>query len=181
MLIWIDGTFGVGKTTIAELLCERLSSVYKAEVIESDYYFEEMAKQSPILAFGGITPQDNPNFISFFRGVLDNKRFCDNMIIIVPMALTCPASKEGLYDYYKENESLFLHFVLSADEETIRSRIINDDSRDKQMALTFLSSNIEFLNESYPSAEFIDTTKRCKNDIVEHIKKCALILLKADI
>ena len=36
MIIWVDGTYSVGKTTVAKKTAARLGS--EAELLESDYY-----------------------------------------------------------------------------------------------------------------------------------------------
>ena len=46
MIIWIDGTYGVGKTAVAKRLKERFSD-NKAELLESDYYSDCLLYTSP--------------------------------------------------------------------------------------------------------------------------------------
>ena len=43
MIIWVDGTYGVGKTAVAKKIREKLGSV--AELLESDYYSNETLKK----------------------------------------------------------------------------------------------------------------------------------------
>ena len=43
MIIWVDGTYSVGKTTVAKRTAARLGS--EAELLESDYYSNETLKR----------------------------------------------------------------------------------------------------------------------------------------
>ena len=44
MIIWINGTYGIGKSSVAERLKEMLKD--KSEIIEADLYFEIFCKEN---------------------------------------------------------------------------------------------------------------------------------------
>lgn len=69
MIIWIDGTLGVGKTTISWKIKENFSDS-DIEFLDSDYYFEKMIQEimekaalnRAFPSIGGVSPQTNKNF-----------------------------------------------------------------------------------------------------------------------
>lgn len=77
MIIWVDGTYGVGKTAVAKKIREKLGSV--AELLESDYYSNETLKKIVEEAetsrtmphMGGTLPQNNMRFIKEFKRVIE--------------------------------------------------------------------------------------------------------------
>ena len=71
MIIWLNGTYGVGKTTVARKIEELLDT--ETEILESDYYYQEMVKENMLLAFGGTLPQNNKNFLMRFKKVIEEK------------------------------------------------------------------------------------------------------------
>lgn len=60
-------------------------------------------------------------------------------VIIVVMALTQNECKEDLFDCLINSGINITHFILTAEKETIKSRINADESRDKNFSLEFLS------------------------------------------
>ncbi len=67
MIIWINGTYGVGKTSTALKICEKLKNK-KVELISSDYY-QEIIKEIAELG-GRVLPQNNKLFLSKFKEIV---------------------------------------------------------------------------------------------------------------
>lgn len=80
MIIWIDGTYGVGKTTVASELMERFSNS-EAEFLQSDRYRQEMwdemvaeSKRTNCMPdFGGFCPQNNIKFLEKMKGIIKER------------------------------------------------------------------------------------------------------------
>lgn len=177
MIIWIDGAYGVGKTAVATKLKERFSDD-KAELLESDYYCNESLKyligeiktnkRFPYF-LGGTLPQNNMSFIHEFRELIEEKSINTEKNIIVDMALTMKECKEQLFDCLKSEGKNIVNIILTADEGTIKSRIMNDKYRMKETALEWLTHNIAFLEQNFPDAVRIKTNNRDIDDIVAEV------------
>lgn len=176
MIIWIDGTYGVGKTAVAMKIKERLSRD-RVELLESDYYVNDSLKRVVEEAkanncfpnIGGTLPQNNMRFLREFRELIEEKSKSDDKNLIVDMALTMRECKEELYDRLKGNGKEIVHIILTADENTIKSRIENDGKRMKETALEWLKQNIAFLNQNFPDAVRIETDNCDVDDVATEV------------
>lgn len=177
MIIWVDGTYCVGKTTVAKRLKERFGN--EAELLESDYYNDETRKKiveeaeaaHSISFIGGTLPQNNMRFIRDFKKLIEEKSNVTNKKLIVDMALTRMECKENLFDCLQREGKNIVHIILTANEETIKSRIKKDENRMKEIALDWLKYNISFLDGNYPDAIRIKTDNQDTDDIVDEIIK----------
>ena len=147
MIIWVDGTYCVGKTTVAKRLKERLGGT--AELLESDYYSNETLKKILEEAevahrmphIGGTLPQNNMRFIREFKDLIAEKAEDTGKKLIVDMALTRIECKENLFDCLKKERKGIEHIILTADIETIKERVQKDENRMKEVALEWLEDN----------------------------------------
>ncbi len=189
MIIWIDGTYGVGKTTVATKLKECFSSD-KSELLLSDYYWKEFLKRFYEIAkanncfpnFGGTLPQYNIQFINEFKTLINKKEKDSDKKLIIDMALTTNECKENLFDNLKNQGINIVHIILMANEKIIKSRILNDDKRDdleKREHLSRLPQNISFLNDNYSNAIRIQADNHNPNDITDEIAKTINLLEKS--
>ena len=48
MIVLINGTYGVGKSTVAKRIQAQIPNV---QIIESDYFYYQMIEENPFLAF----------------------------------------------------------------------------------------------------------------------------------
>ena len=156
MIVWIDGTYCSGKSSIAESIAEK-RFFDKTVYLDSDKDYRAMIQTNPYLAFGGTTPQNNQHFIERFRAAIEDAETDSTGIVIVSMALTQPECKKGLLDYLIEKGYRILHIVLTASTETILERIENDEARDKDFARRHLSRNVRFLEQNYSDAIWVST------------------------
>lgn len=128
MIIWIDGTYGVGKTAVSMKIRE-LSADCEIEVLESDVYaeqtfkkvMEKAKKQNCLPAIGGTLPQNNIEFLEEFKNLIEQKVQSENKKILVDMSLTMKECKENLFDALICEGMEVLHIILVADENTIRT------------------------------------------------------------
>ena len=156
MIVWIDGTYCSGKSSIAEVIVEK-GFFDKAVYLDSDRAYLDMIHTDSHLAFGGTTPQNNQNFIHRFRAAIEDAATDPSGTVIVSMALTQPECKKGLLDYLIEKGYRILHIVLTASTETILERIENDEARDKDFARRHLPRNVRFLEQNYSDAIWVST------------------------
>ena len=175
MIIWVDGTYGVGKTTIATMLKEKMGD--EVELLLSDYYYNATIKKIMAEAevnhrfpcIGGTLPQNNMRFLREFKQLIEEKSA--EKTLIIDMALTKTECKVNLYDSLEKEGKIIKHFILTADEKTIKSRIANDTDRMKDLSLDWLKDNLSFLDKNFPTAIRIKTDYCNKDDIVEEMLK----------
>ena len=174
MIVWIDGTYGVGKTSIAY----KVENVFSgAEVLESDVYWTEIFKkiidETPkgcIPNFGGCLPQNNLRFIEEFKAIIEQKEKTERKIVVIDMTLATNCCRDRLISYFRDKNINMLHFIIEADENEIRERINNDDKRsDKTLALGELKQNLLFYGNNYIDAIRINTIDKTINDAVDEI------------
>ena len=176
MIIWINGTYCVGKTDISGRLKERLSAA-DVELLELDNYSNTI--MGKILK----NPKESDNSYSDIEGAsLFDIQYCEEFrkiieekahrMLIVDTAITDKACKNIVFDYLSEKYDDLLHIILMADEETIKVRIQNDDKRkhdDKVFALANLRNNLSFMEENFKDAIWIKTDDRDVESIVDEI------------
>lgn len=157
MIIWIDGTYGVGKTTVAEKLCDLFGSSPPL-VLHSDEYWQTFLKSS--CRGGGCFPQNNTAFINEFKSIILDCLNEDCKLLIVDMALTDKKCRDGLLNELVATDIDILHFILDADNQIIRNRILSDEVREqKEQHIRAIIPNKTFLSENYKGAIWIDTGK----------------------
>lgn len=169
LIIWLDGTYGVGKTTIANMLKERFIE-NNIEVLDSDKYYLDVAKDIMLLG-GGCFPQNNIYFINYFKNIIKNKLEKNNMDLIIVMSLTQKECKEMLFEYIvsKYSHLNVLHIILVANKKNLKLRIENDVERDTMTAFVNLDRNIAFLEDNFSNAIKVDTNGRDIVDITDEI------------
>lgn len=103
------------------------SDVYSQEVLKE--IVEEAKKNNCMPYIGGTLPQNNIRFLKKFEKIIEEKSEDENKKILVDMSLTMRECKERLFDSLKNAGKKIIHIILTADEETIKFRIRNDDNR----------------------------------------------------
>lgn len=168
MIVWLDGTYGVGKSSVASLLVEKLS-VENIAVLHSDKFFIDVMRKKLEGSIGGMRPQNNLLFISEFREKIEQCSLDNYLIVIVDMALTADECKTGLYDYFLKKNIPNIHVILQADSNTIINRIEMNDGRDKLFAKEWLDYNIKYLENNYKTATQINTDGKTVDEIAKEI------------
>ncbi len=119
MIIFINGAFGAGKTTIAELLVQRIpnSLLYDPEIVGMGLRYIVQ----PIVQFDDFQdlPPWRPLVVETARQLL--KTF--GRTLIVPMTLWNKAYFMEIMDGLRTFEPQLFHFCLAASEVTLRKRL----------------------------------------------------------
>lgn len=179
MIIWLNGTYGVGKSTVAKEIKSKISN-QDLVIMDPDEFLESISKdiiEDLILHGGGCMPQNNKMFLERFKEAL--KMYMDsNTICIVPMALTTKESIEILWDHISQNSSDIFQFILEAEEKTIINRVKADTERQQKDFAEFeLSSNVKFLKKNFDDIERLDTNDKTVENIADLIiSKIGIIL-----
>lgn len=174
MIIWIDGTCGIGKTSVAFALKEMLLDD-EVEVLELDSLYNSLLKEAlenprkvscSYLDIEDISQCDIQIYESF-RDMIEERA---EKIVIVDTAIMDNAFKTIVFENLSEKYRNILHIILTADEKTIKRRIDEDDTReDKSFAFAYLQKNLSFANENFTNAIRIKTDNRSKVDIANEI------------
>lgn len=163
MLIWLDGVYGVGKTSVAEKVLEKLSED-TITILDADLYWQEGFCLSRFTA-----PQCDIEFIPFFYRIIKEQLEHKNKSIIVVMALTERECKEGLLEKLQDEGIEVTHIILTANSETIISRIEQGDADSKAFRMMKLKWNLSFLEQNYKDAVRIDTNDKSADMVADEI------------
>lgn len=166
MIVLINGTYGVGKSTVARSIQEKIPNV---EILESDFYYSQMLNENPYSVGGGTTPQNNMTFLTRFKKVIFDQLDDINKITIVVMAITQDECKNEILEPLIEKSAEFYHFILTANHETILDRINNQDNREKMFATSFLEPNIKFLENNFQNVPRIKTDNKDISAVADEI------------
>lgn len=166
MIILLNGTYGVGKSTVAQSIQDKLPNI---EILEADYYYLQMIKEDYHLAFGGTTPQNNMNFLSRFKKVVSDCLCEKDRTTIIVMAITQDECNREILQPLMESGVEFHHIILTANRNTILERINNQDNRDKLISKYFLDSNIKYLDNHFENVPRIDTDNKEISKIADEI------------
>ena len=159
MILWIDGTCGIGKSSVAKRISELLLSD-KVLLIESDECYKQFANQRPILAmFCGGTPQNNKAFLAELKKIIINGQETSELLIIA-MTTTMVECKEILIDYFDKDDD-FVHIILDADKD-------EDKERQKKENIADIDRSINFLNE-YADAIHVNTNGKSIDEVSKEI------------
>ncbi|MGN0144573.1 MAG: AAA family ATPase [Clostridium sp.] len=122
MIIWINGAFGSGKSTTAELLKLKIenSHIYDPEQVGYflwDNFPVEMKEKGDF--------QDMKIWRSINYQII--KHMYDNYsgVIIIPMTITNQEYYEDIIGNLIKDKVKIYHFILTADKTTIKQRLIN--------------------------------------------------------
>lgn len=174
MIVWINGTYGVGKTTVARALREMFPA-NEVELLELDNYadmileriLKKQQKSNCLYSDIDGMSQWDMQYFEEFRKMIEEKA---HKTVVVDTAITEKACKNIVYDYLLDKYPGLLHIILVADEELIKSRIKGDNERnDKSFALVHLKGSVSFMDENFNEAIRVKTDNRDVYDIVREI------------
>ncbi|MGM7775412.1 AAA family ATPase [Arthrobacter sp. KNU-44] len=167
MMIWINGTFGVGKTTAGKALVEAQPALRLFDPEAVGYMLMHSLKDQ---AFGDF--QDLPAWRALVPATaLEICRHTGQHLVAVQTVLRQDYWAE-LQASFNELDDQVIHVVLDADEATLRSRIEND-----QVELSGRQWRLDHL-ERYAAARtwmikdadlVIDTSRLSAEDVASRI------------
>ena len=168
MIVWIDGTYGIGKSTIASEIIAR-NELTDTVLKDSDQSWRDMISQNPWKICGKYPQQRHEHFIHWFRREIEDASH-RHETVIVTMALTAEECKAGLYEYLLKRENSILHIILTADKKEILERIEKDEKRgDKALARNHLFDNMAFLEKNFEDAVWVNTDGKSVEGIVDEV------------
>jgi hypothetical protein len=118
MIIWLNGPFGVGKTTLAQTLRERRPDLLLFDPEEIGFIVKTMVPPAPSGDY-----QDLPLWRGLTAAALVETRKHYSQDIIVPMTLVRPDYLDELLGSLIRRGEDVLHVFLTIDERVLRERI----------------------------------------------------------
>ncbi len=166
MIIFINGSFGAGKTTVAELLVERLpdSLLFDPEMVG----YMLRAILNPIVTFYDF--QDLPPWRPLVVTVAEQLRTCYGRTLVMPMTIWHRPYFDEVVGGLRQIEPDFYHFCLLARKGTLYRRL--EQRGDIPEEGSWLKDRVERCVEALPSPAFathIDTNEKTPEEIVTAI------------
>ncbi len=175
MIVWINGTFGVGKTTTAGLVNERTGW----RQFDPEHVGYLLAGNLRDLAFDDF--QDLPPWRVLVPIVADEiLRFAGGPAMVAVQTVLDEAYWDELEAGLSARNRSVFHVVLDADEEALRRRIDGDrnEAQARQWRLDHLPAFVEARSWLTRSADLvIDTTDRSADEVAGLIVEAAGPLL----
>ncbi len=163
MIVWINGTHGVGKTTASRLVQELISD---SRVLDAEKVGETLMDIEP-----GLPTTDNfqhwppwrPLVVETARRVLDYT----GGVLIMPMTVLVQEYWREISTGLRHYGIPLRHFVLHADEATLRERIQSDtDLGPSAFRFGLVAAYTEAARTwLHDEAEVIDTTSLTPSDV----------------
>jgi len=169
-LVWINGDFGVGKTTLAKRLRSQIagSALYDPEYL--GYLVRDLTEQQyPDF-------QDWPIWSELLVACAQRLVASDYPMVIMPMTILDPVRRARIAQSLGELDIDFVDVLLLADDDELRARITNDilfpedperDQSAQEWRLSRIGSARRLLEAGCPGTVPIDTTGRTVDQLSE--------------
>jgi predicted kinase len=120
MIIWVNGAFGVGKSTLARVLAATIPHcmIMDPEVIGA--YLHRLVPHSPTGDY-----QDLEFWRSLTTHTILELRRIYQATVVVPMTMVNPTWLDEIHGAFRKQGESLLHVFLDANETTLRDRIDN--------------------------------------------------------
>lgn len=166
-IIWIDGTFGSGKTAVANVVAKKMRNSY---LLEFDALQMKYKPTSIFDLFGERYPESKKYLIDgLIKEMLKIIQEGSYDYLIIPIALINDDCNERLVNSFANIENY--HFILTVANEILYQRIHTQENRDVDLAETYMSNAIMYLNNHYSDALRIDTSDMNIDNVAEEIVK----------
>lgn len=165
MIIWINGAFGSGKSSVAESICKKLNVVHLYDPEQVGYFlwdnFPEEMKRKGNFQHIPIWREFNYKILKYMDSNYDG-------IIIVPMTIYIKQYYDEIIGRLRNDNVEVKHFILSASRQTIINRLIKRGESEDCWAAQHIDICLKAF-ESYISKEKIDTEFRNVDEIAAEI------------
>lgn len=171
-IVWINGAFGSGKTTMAYTLYKRLPDAFVFDPENAGYYLRK--NQPPTLCLDNF--QDEPLWRYINRDLLLHIATHYQGVILVPMTVIRPDYYNELVFSLQEHDISVVHIVLAASEQTLRRRLRKRLEGRHSWAAQQIKPCLEGFRHPLFHTQ-IQTDGRCVEDIAEEIARYAKLPL----
>lgn len=146
MIIWLNGPFGVGKTTLANLLHQEIpdSILYDPELL-GDFFQENLPK--------AVFPedfQDYPIWRQTTVQIIRDLATKTGQVIIVPMTVYKKEYCQEIIEQGLIEDMCVQHYILVAEKETILDRLDKRTQENNNWALKHLDNCLQAFEDQIP-------------------------------
>lgn len=166
MIIFINGAFGVGKSSVAEILVDKIPNSLIFDAEEVGYMLRKIYK--PI-----DNPEDFQDLIAWRELTVKTAQALKkqyNRNLVMPMCIWNKKYFDEIIPNLKKIDPHFYHFCLIANKETILSRL--KGRNDSTESINWATKRIKKCIDAYKSEKFdkkISTEEKTVNEIVDEI------------
>lgn len=171
-MIWINGTFGVGKTATAYELHRRIKDSFVFDPEEAGFYISNNMPKH----LGKSDFQDHKMWRTFNHDMLKYILSSYKGVVIVPMTIVNETYMDEILKTLPIAEESIYHYTLMASEKTIRKRLKIRGEIKSGWAIDHIKPNLEALMKPYFKKQVFTDTLNI-NQVVEHIAADASITL----
>lgn len=173
MIIWINGAFGAGKTSVADILVQQIDNAVIFDPEGIGYVIQKTFPDAREMDYQDL-PMWRRLVIQFIADAKD--QFPSPLII--PMTLVVPDYIDEIFSSLTTSELNFHHFFLEADKEELQRRITNqvivetDQERDEEVRQWRLAQIDRCCKASAHMPEgtiFLDTNSNSPDQLVQLI------------
>jgi hypothetical protein len=172
MIIWINGPFGAGKTTLAEKLRDRRP---KSLIFDPEEIGFMVKATVPMPASGDY--QDLPLWRGLTIAALREIRRNYSQDIVIPMTLVQPEYLDEILDGVRRFDDQLLHIFLTLNEDLLRHRIANqtmhpDPKRNaeiREWRLANVARCLAAREQLPPSTRILDIGAHTTDDLAEMV------------
>ena len=162
MIIWLNGPFGVGKTTLANRLHQEIpdSILYDPELL-GDFFQENLPK--------AVCPedfQDYPIWRQTTVQIIRDLATKTGKVIIVPMTVFKKEYYHEIIEQWLREDMYVQHYILVAEKETILDRLDKRTQENNIWALKHLDNCLQAFEDQIPGRK-IDTGGLTVDEIAE--------------
>ena len=162
MIIWLNGPFGVGKTTLANLLHQEIpdSILYNPEHL-GDFFQEILPK--------AVCPedfQDYPIWRQTTVQIIRDLATKTGKVIIVPMTVFKKEYYQEIIEQGLRKDMYVQHYILVAEKETILDRLDKRTQENNNWALKHLDNCLQAFEDQIPGRK-IETDSLTVDELAE--------------
>lgn len=164
-IIWIDGTFGSGKTAVATAVKEKIDN---AHLIEFDS-LQVKYKPNDMWDFLGLRYPEAKKYLidGLVKEMLERLQEGVYDYLIIPIALINDYCNGKLITGFSDVENY--HFILTASRDVWYKRISEQENRDVDLALSYETQAKMYLETHYSEAIWIDTSNMTIDSVADKI------------
>ncbi|CYV46368.1 AAA family ATPase [Streptococcus suis] len=166
MIIWLNGPFGVGKTTLASILHKRIENSYLYDPELLGDFLQHQLPQT-------VCPEDFQDYSvwrqSAYKIVFDLATKTDK-IIIIPMTIYKKEYYQEIIQQLIQDKIPLEHYILLADKTTILERLDNRVNEDNIWAKRHLDVCLQAFENQIPGQK-LNTDSLSPEEVAREIQK----------
>lgn len=165
MIIWLNGAFGSGKSSVAESICKKLNTAHLYDPEQIGYFLwdsfpEEMKRKGNF--------QHIPIWREFNYKILKYMDINYEGIIVVPMTIYIKQYYDEIIEQLRKEHVEVRHFILSASKQTIIDRLLKRGENKDCWAAQHIDICLKAFDNSI-SKEKVDTEFKKIDEIADEI------------